>query len=223
MIQRISQNHACNYHFAEFFPNLRTKYLFITQFSEEHAEFHKINAHILESFFSIDIPSIDSNDMDARLKEFFLELNWRCYSMFNKLAVQEKGLSLLLLIERDDKLWLMQFGRLLCGISTEDTSREEGTSWSNFVIKTKSDLFLLGGLEEDIFPKVLHPQLVCGDQLFMIPFPATRELQCASLHQDALGATLDALLKPGMMCHLVYEAQRDFNSAASAKKRRKRR
>jgi hypothetical protein len=223
MIKRISQNHACNYHFSEFFPNLRTKYLFISQFSEEHPDFHKINAHILESFFTLDIPSITSDDMDARLKDFFLELNWRCYSMFNKLPVQEKGLSLLLLIQRDDQMWLVQFGRMLCGISSLDECREEGVSWSNFVVKTKSDLLLLGGLGEDIFPKVLHPQLLCGEQLFMLPYPATRELQCSSLCQDALHTTLDALLEPGMLCHLVYQAQRDYNGATPAKKRRKRR
>ena len=221
MIRRLSQNVNKDFVFEDFFPNQRTQYLFMTHYLEDHEELPKINAHIIQSILQLDIPSIPSDAMESSLKDFFLELNWRCFSMFNKLPIAEKGVSLLLLILRDNELYLMQFGRLLCGISSKDTCSQIGVPWENFVIKTKDDLLLLGNLGQDIFPKVLRPELISGDQLFSLPYPHTRELECATLCHEILDKTIDSLLEKEMIPHLVFQADRCYNGATLHKKRRK--
>lgn len=66
-------------------------------------------------------------------------------------------------------IYIYQFGRMLLGTYKKKKFNLIGRAWNNFKIKSRRELFLLGGQEENIKVKVIKLHLKKGEYLFCVP------------------------------------------------------
>jgi len=131
----------------------------------------RFNSHILKELKKMKLENVDENLREKTLKNFFVELNWQLFSKFNRLEDNyETGISLILLITVDDKIYFVEFGRMLSGVLKKGKFEYIGKNWENFFIKTKEELFLLGSRDEDIFAKIHFTEI--DDKSLFITIPS---------------------------------------------------
>jgi hypothetical protein len=177
IVRLLSDSNPQNLTFTDLFQNQQKGYLVLTHSMPSAAGIEKINAHILERVIQLNIPEMQEDEIKEVLKEFFVELNWQIYSKFRMSIIDEHGISFLMFILYYDKVFVVQFGRLVAGMIQNNKFKEIGKSWDNFPIKTKEDLFLLGGLDRDIFVKIHTLDLHSDTVLFALPAAEAKILQ----------------------------------------------
>jgi len=123
----------------------------------------------MEKVIELRIDEIDRFHIKESLQEFFVELNWQLYAKFRKTISEEFGLSLLLVVFYENEAFIVQFGRILCGLLFGGKLTHIGRDWQNFAIKTKEELFLLGSRDENISVEVYKVRLENGSVLFALP------------------------------------------------------
>lgn len=152
-----SPNYANNLSFSDYFQRQNRSIVLLTHFSEENSFYDRVNSLILEKFINLDLQSIDWEVLSDHLESFFNDLNWELNAQFRDVYSSEKGVSLLLVIVEGRNLCFVSLGRFLCGLFSENKRIELNGDWSNFRVKTKEQLRLLGSIEQDIHVK---PQFV---------------------------------------------------------------
>lgn len=155
--------------FSDLFQNQKKGFILLTHTTNTDSAMAKINAHVLEKIMHLNILDLPEDEIKKVLGDFFVELNWQLYSKFRMSIMPEHGISCMLTILYHDKVFIVQFGRLLAGIIQNDDLREIGKAWNNFPIKTKEDLYLLGSMDRDIYVKVHTHKLQSDTALFALP------------------------------------------------------
>lgn len=143
-------------------------HLVVLTFNLTDEEFLKeFNGHILRTVKKLKVDKIEESELEKTIKEFFVELNWQLFSKFTRLEGNyEIGLSLAFILAIENRIYLVQFGRMLSGVLRKNKFEYIGKSWDNFKIKTKEDLFLLGSRDEDIHVKLYRTE-IDEDSLFI--------------------------------------------------------
>ncbi len=163
--------------------------IILLTFNFTDEEFLKdFNGHILKALKKRKLESIEEPLLEKNIKEFFLELNWQLYSKFNRLEDNyEKGISLSFILSINNKIYVVEFGRMLSGILRKNKFEYVGRSWDNFIIKTKQDLFLLGSRDEDIHVKLYETELDDDSLFIAIPSIIIEDLKarvdCSNLRR----------------------------------------
>ena len=138
---------------------------------------NEVNDLIIESIKSKNFKQFSSNELKRELRDYFIDLNWQLYSKFSKNEDNfEFGISSFLGIVKDNMLYFVQFGRMLCGKLDNENIIPLGKKWDNVNIKTVEDLFLLGARDQDIFVKVLETSIFDEELFFTLPSFQTEEL-----------------------------------------------
>ncbi len=172
-----SGTNKSNLTFTDFFPNQDFNLVLLTHNLEECEFLNGINSHILERLMFLNLEDVPKKELEKALKEFFIEINWQLYSKFRNIQTMEFGTSLLLMIIIKGDIYLVQFGRMLCGKITDGELEHIGNDWNNLAVKSKSDLFLLGAKDENIVTKIYKFKLEKGDIFFAIPSTKAEELK----------------------------------------------
>ncbi|MCK4956951.1 MAG: hypothetical protein KAS49_04900 [Candidatus Cloacimonetes bacterium] len=168
-LQKNSFSNSKNLVYNEFHPNQKFGYACLSYYPAECDEISKINAHILDSILKFNLENFSKEEIKEPLEEFFIQLNWRLYSMFKQTNGKEKGISFILIINFDDKLLIIPFGRFLCGIWDENGLTELGNEWENFQVKSMQELKLLGNLAQNLKPNIIEHHLLNNTGLTIIP------------------------------------------------------
>ncbi|MFO7896430.1 MAG: hypothetical protein R6U84_05830 [Candidatus Cloacimonadales bacterium] len=168
-LQKISVSQPKNLVYHEFYPNQRFGFACLSYYPAECAEIAQVNAEILDNILKLQLENWEEEKLEEQLIEFFMQLNWRIYSIFQQIGCQEKGISLVLVINIDDELIIVPFGRFICGIWDENGMQELGLAWENFTVKSMQELKLLGNLAQDLKPNMIKHQLVKGSGISILP------------------------------------------------------
>jgi len=166
---RCSESYKNNFVFKDFFPNRSRNLLVISHNLFEEDGIDAANNLILENLLKIELEDLDETTMQDFFSEMFIQLNWQLSSKFKELNSHDKGVSLVFMLQMNDNIYIYQFGRMLLGIYKKKKFSLIGRSWENFKIKSRRELFLLGGQEENIKVKVIQLQLKKGEYLFSVP------------------------------------------------------
>jgi hypothetical protein len=150
----------------------------IHTYSLEHNSFiETVNSLILSEIMKIDFEMMSFEQIKSYLKDFFVNLNWKLYPKFEKINSLEHGISLLYVHVEGDKILVVQFGRMLCGVLRDDKIITIGSGWDNFIVKSKSDLNLIGFFAKDISFKIYEFELLSEDVFFCLPAKYVEKLQ----------------------------------------------
>ncbi len=167
-IRTISGNTDRQFTFVDFFGHRRNNYLLMTECYDHLPFFVAINRSILQQILKLEIDT-NKTITDTDLQEFFRQINWQVNASLKKMHVDaegkalEPGISLLFALFRDDRVTIVQFGRILCGIVSEGEKIEIGHVWENFAVKSREGLNLLGYRDENIPVKLHHHMLEPGE------------------------------------------------------------
>ncbi len=174
-----SETEKSNLVFTDFFPGQDINLILLTHNLEESEFLNQMNSHILERLMHLNLEDVPRKDLEQMLKEFFIELNWQLYSKFRNTQTMEFGISLLLMIIVKDEIYLVQFGRMLCGKIKNGELEFIGNDGKNLAVKSKLELYLLGAKDKNITTKIHTFKLECGEILFTIPSTKFEELNKA--------------------------------------------
>ncbi len=168
-LQKISNSNSQNMVYHQFHPHQKFGYAALSYYPAECAETDFINAHILNSVLKFDIEKHSEDNVEDALKEFFVQLNWQLYSIFKEKMCVEKGISFVLIINYNENIVLIPFGRFICGIWDEKGFIELGSKWENFTVKSMEKLNFLGNIDKDIKSNIIHHNLKNGSSLLLLP------------------------------------------------------
>ncbi len=150
----------------------------IHTYSLEHTPLiESINSHILSEIMKIDFEMMSFEQIKDYLRKFFIDLNWQLFPKFERKESLEHGISLLYVHVEGDKVLVVQFGRMLCGVLRDNKIITIGSGWENFIVKSKSDLNLLGFFAKDISFKIYEFELKPEDIFFSLPAKFVDKLQ----------------------------------------------
>jgi hypothetical protein len=130
-------------------------------------------------------------EIESWLKSFFSEYHWKLHAAFRKTNLKEKGISLLLGVLFNHELYIVEFGRMLCGIVDNDYIQPAGRNWTNFHVKSLDEMALLGMSETDILVK--PKRLLLAPRQRFIALPSVYADKLAKSNADA--ATIETLLQ----------------------------
>lgn len=194
-IDKHSGTFKSNLTFIDTFKNQAFRTILLTHNIEESSFLSKINSFVLENFLKLSLEDFIPDKIDELLKTFFVELNWKLFAKFRTAVSQESGLSLALIIIHGSNIYMVQFGRLLCGIISNNNLRNVGTNWSNFNLKTKDELLLLGSFEGDISVKIHKLTFGMAEKLIIIPSAKIDDLTTNGTDFTATNKTLNSLFR----------------------------
>jgi len=170
------------------------------------------NNLILENLLKIELEDLDESTMQDFFSEMFIQLNWQLSSKFKELNSHDKGVSLIFLLQMNDTIYIYQFGRMLLGTYRKKKFNLMGRSWENFKIKSRRELFLLGGQEENIKVKVIKFQLKKGEYLFSVPSNRIKDFEAkkpqAKLLNEIMGKMTEEANFPQFVLGNVAEKKK---------------
>ncbi len=166
-IQSLSKNAQQQFTFSDFFSHRRNNFLLMTE-SYDHLPFYDdINRSILQQILSLGFDQ-GKSIADHDLQELFRQINWQVNATLKKSPVNmegkslETGISLLFVLFRENRLTVVQFGRILCGTISATEKVEIGHPWENFSVKSRDALNLLGYVDDNIPVKIHNIALEPG-------------------------------------------------------------
>jgi len=146
--------------YSDFFQTQRHNLILLAEAQSEVPFFEHVQRTVHQGIQKLASAIERIDDPEPLLKEFFVQLNWQLHTLLQKaLAASaeqnpELGLSLFFVFAREDTLWAVQFGRMLCCLVTKQETRVVGEEWENFAIRTREKMNLIGGKGADIAVKV---------------------------------------------------------------------
>ncbi len=169
----------------------RFGWFLLTWHPETDPILEEIQAQIKLDIRNSDLGQTSQLEIENWLKHFFGEYHWKLHAAFRKTAMREKGISLLLAVLFDQELYIVEFGRMLCGLLEKSSLQPVGRSWTNFHVKSLDEMALLGMSETDIPVRVRR--LLLPDNKRFIALPSTTADSLFKLNYDY--ATLDTLMQ----------------------------
>ena len=167
-VRTISGNTDRQFTFTDFFGHRRNNYILMTECYDYLPFFDSINRSILQQILKLEIDR-NKTIADGDLQEFFRQINWQINASLKRMHVDaegksvEPGISLMFALFRDDRVTIVQFGRILCGIVGDGNKVEIGHAWENFSVKSREALNLLGYRDDNIPVKLHHHTLEPGE------------------------------------------------------------
>lgn len=190
---RCSESYKNNFVFKDFFPNRSRNLLVVSHNLFEEDGIDAANNLILENLLKIELEDLDVSNMQDFFSEMFIQLNWQLSSKFKELNSHDKGVSLIFLLQLNETLYIYQFGRMLLGTYKKKNFNLIGRSWENFKIKSRRELFLLGGQEENIKVKIIELKLKKGEYLFCLPSNRINDFEAKKPQAKVLNHIMEEL------------------------------
>ncbi|GEM_PF-219130 len=146
-------------------------------------------------------------EIESWLKDFFSEYHWKMHAVFRKTGLREKGISLFLAVMYDNELYIMEFGRMLCGLVEKDSLRPAGRPWNNFHVKSLDEMQMLGLSESDI--NVKPKRIVLPENQYLIALPSVFADQLMQMNFDyaSINTLLKSMFEESNGCFLLLESK----------------
>ena len=172
-----SESHKNNFFYKDFFPKNNFNHILLTHSLEKDIDLSEINRVIMNSIISLEFDDLIISNLEQKLKDFFVELNWHLVAKFNKLGIKQRGISLFMGLQHNGYFYFVQFGRFLAGKIENKQFETIGKKWDNFHVKTIDSLELIGNKEEDINVKINKIELSDDAFIFALPFKKAHQIQ----------------------------------------------
>jgi hypothetical protein len=170
-----ANTHKSNLVYTDFFINQNFNLILMTHHLEQSEFLDSLNSIIINELIDAKLDEVPKDKLKQKIKDFFITINWQLYSKFETADTKEHGLSLLLFISIDNKAYIVQFGRLLCGLMNQNL-KVIGKEWRHFSVKNTDELFLLGSRGENIAVSVLEAEFEKNSHFVAIPSDIAEEL-----------------------------------------------
>lgn len=154
----------------------RFGWFLLTWHPEEDVILEEIQIQIKMDIRNSALGQTSQVEIESWLKSYFSEFHWKLHAIFRKTNLKEKGISLFLGVFFDNELYIVEFGRMLCGMCAKDSIQEVGRSWTNFHVKSLDEMTLLGMSESDIAVKPKRFLLPEKHRLIVLPSSFTEKL-----------------------------------------------
>lgn len=132
-------------------------------------------------------------EIEAWLKSFLSEYHWKLHATFRKTELKEKGISLLIAVLYDHELYIVEFGRMLCGLCEKDSLHPVGRNWANFHVKSLDEMSLLGMAETDIIVKIKRVFVAEKQRFIALPSVFAEKLVKQNIDCDTLDTILQSI------------------------------
>jgi hypothetical protein len=142
-------------------------------------------------------------EIEAWLKSFFAEYHWKMHATFRKTNLKEKGISLLLAVLYEQELFIVEFGRMLCGVCSKEGLHPIGRSWTNFHVKSLEEMTLLGISEEDITFKTKRFLLQENHRFIALPSIFTEKLSALNVDYDSIDTMMQSVFNDTEACYFT--------------------
>lgn len=177
MIKQISISKSFNNKiaFSDYYPN-RTDYfsLFIHYYEDTPIVYDALG-EVMELI--LNFLNENKNINKSQLQSFMNDLNWISAGKLRNLPLDNQGISLGLVIVRDDKITALRYGRLLMAKVVNTKIEVVGPEWDNFSVKSLDRLSLLGLRSEDKYPEVFELELNNNEQFIILDSHAVDHFQ----------------------------------------------
>ncbi|MCB5230404.1 MAG: PQQ-binding-like beta-propeller repeat protein [Candidatus Cloacimonas sp.] len=150
-----SENHKSNLYFSDYFQQKDRNLVLMLHYRDEQPYYSRTTSYILEQTLKLGLENTPWGQIETKLKEFLLNLNWELHAQFRKFDTVEQGISLLLIVTEEEKLCFTACGRFLCGLVFDEELTVYGNNWENFNVKTRAELGLLGAEAKDYHKKII--------------------------------------------------------------------
>ncbi len=215
------------YVYTDFFQNRNRNFALLTHSYNSDYRLKQINQIILNELLKNDWKE---SGIESQLKDVFQKLNWQLSNLFKQIAfktaenlseknknifskVNEKGLSLCFMMSYENRIYIVQFGRMLCGIvkrnSEEDLFSQIGEKWDNARVKSQKELNLLGAESVDIKIPVYKVELTDAEMFTILFSGATEKLLAKGIHPRTIEENLKEvyLINPYPYCLFTVPAK----------------
>jgi len=146
-------------------------------------------------------------EIEGWLKSFFSEYHWKLHAIFRKTNLREKGISLLLAVLFEHELYVVEFGRMLCGECSGSGIQPIGRSWTNFHVKSLEEMAMLGLSEEDIAVKPRRYFLPEKHRLIALPSVFTDKLAAKEVDTNTIDTVLQSIFTDTNGCYFILEGK----------------
>jgi hypothetical protein len=179
-----------NYTYCDHFPGQQRNMILLMNHYSDDSFAEQILERVLSELINLDLESMPEEQIKPALENFFVEINWRIYSLFTQRHDLERGISLLLLVMEQSRTYAVQFGRYFMGELLEDSFSELGRKWQDLSVKSLSDIQLLGSRDMDIHVKIENFSLRENSYFIAIESKAAIKLQKLGLHSLSINEHL---------------------------------
>ncbi len=200
-----SGKYKSNFIFTDFFEKQILNIVLMIHHTEDNSFYKNLNNDILNDILNLRLEDMSEEKTEESLKEYFITLNWQINSKLRKYTSSPDGISLLLLIIKNDTIFMVQFGRLLAAISENNKFIEFGRSWEYFKVKNKKELNLLGYEEENIHVKIIKKNLTGKHRIMIISSEVANKIDFENLDISKAESYLKYLNNNTKFLYLVFD------------------
>lgn len=181
----------------------RFGWFLLTWHPETDAILEEIQTQIKLDIRNSQLGQTSKVEIEGWLKSFFAEYHWKLHAVFRKTSLKEKGISLLLAVLYEQELFIVEFGRMLCGVCSKDGLHPIGRSWTNFHVKTLEEMTLLGTSEEDITFKVKRFLLPDNNRFIALPSIFADKLTSLVIDNDTIDTVMQSVFNDTEACYFT--------------------
>ena len=221
------------YVYTDFFQNRKRNFALLTHSFNTDYRLNEINQIILNEVLKAEWKE---SSVEVQMKEIFQKLNWQLSNLFKQIAfrtaetlsdknkniyskVNEKGLSLCFMMSYENRIYLVQFGRMLCGViktSTEGDMLEQiGEKWDNSRVKSQKELNLLGAESTDIKVPVHKIDMNEGETFTILFSGVTEKLLAKGVHPRTVEENLHELYKEAPYPYCLFTVPKKYEKGKS--------
>ena len=202
-----SVNFSSHYTYCDHFPGQARNLILLMHHYSEDPYVEEILEKVFNEIIKLDLDSIDESEIKGQIKNFFVEINWRLYSLFGQRPDLERGLSLVLGIIQGNRLYCVQFGRYFLALLTPKTEEEIGKKWEDLKVKSYSTIGLLGSQDININVQIEEVELKENSYFVVIESSAGLELKKLGLHYLSITERLNQLKEKGKFGYILINNQ----------------
>lgn len=166
-----ANSHKSNLIYTDFFINQNFNLILMTYHREHSSFLDSLNSFIINALIDAKLDEIPIDKLKTEIKNFFVTIHTQLIQKFQTEHIKEQGLSLHLYIGIDNKAFIVQFGRLLCGVINQKLV-VIGKEWRH----SEDELFLLGIKDENFSVKVYEVEFEKNSYFVAIPAHLAKEL-----------------------------------------------
>ena len=217
-----SDNFLSNYIYLDHFPGQPRNMMLMLKHHSEDIFANQMLEKLLSEIIELDLDNLPEDKIIPALQSFFVEINWRLYSLFGQRPDLERGISLFLCVMESDQMYFIQFGRYFMGLLDKSEFKEIGRKWENLAMASREDLMLLGSRDMDIAVKVEQITIPENSYFLVMDSIAAMHLQDLGLHFLSINEHIDQLKEADNFGYIILKHWKQKASSNTPWRRRKR-
>lgn len=200
-----SDNFLSNYIYLDHFPGQPRNMMLMLKHHSEDSFANQMLEKLLSEIIELDLDNIPEDKIIPALQRFFVEINWRLYTLFGQRPDLERGISLFLSVMESDRMYFVQFGRYFMGLLDKSEFKVIGRKWEDLTMTSREELLLLGSRDMDIAVKVEQITIPENSYFLVLDSIAAMRLQDLGLHFLSINEHLGQLKKAEKFGYIILK------------------